>query len=154
MVSLQLISPSQARPEATLLHETNIGAPTGFLSLTVRVAVLDDDEVFLKVVERYARQVGIVVETFANVPALAEAISSRPYDVAIVDYYLDNDIGSDVAESMPDLPVLLVSRKSDWVRNNPTLPSWIKGFVHKKYGAKAVLQEALALALKTRHGGA
>ncbi len=125
----------------------------GISALGVRIAVLDDDLLFLKVVERYAKQVGVEVTTAATVNQFAEIVSSSRYDVAVIDYYLDNDKGTEIAESLTSLPIIITSRKSDWAKSEPEMPASIKEFVHKKYGAKIILQRALKIALQRRANG-
>lgn len=122
----------------------------GVTAMNIRVAVLDDDVLFLKVVERYARQVGIEVGTAGTVGHFAELVAEGGYDVAVIDYYLDNDKGTEIAESLTSLPVIITSRKSDWTKFVPEMPESIKEFVHKKFGAKVILQRALKLALLRR----
>jgi DNA-binding response OmpR family regulator len=125
----------------------------GINAMGIRVAVLDDDLLFLKVVERYAKQVGIEVTTAATVHQFAEVVSGSKYDVAVIDYYLDNDKGTEIAESVTSLPIIITSRKSDWAKSEPDMPASIKEFVHKKYGAKIILQRALKIALLRRATG-
>jgi len=124
------------------------------LARGLRVVVLDDDQVFLKVVERYARQLGVNVTTTATVTALAEALTNQDYDAIVIDYYLDNDTGNDVADSLFGVPIVLTSRKSDWTKGQPELSPRISAFVHKKYGAKIVLQKAVDLAIRSKLGAA
>ena len=125
----------------------------GINAMGVRIAVLDDDVLFLKVIERYAKQVGVEVTTAATVNQFADIVSSGKFDVAVIDYYLDNDKGTEIAESLTSLPVIITSRKSDWAKSEPEMPASIKEFVHKKYGAKIILQRALKIALQRRASG-
>lgn len=115
----------------------------------IKIILLDDDPTFAKVLSRYTKYKNIELTCCQNVSEFADHLSENSYDIAIVDYFLDSCTGSDVADCVKETPILLVSRKSNWIQATPDLPESIVDFVHKKYGADVILNLAAKLAKQT-----
>ncbi len=116
----------------------------------VNIILLDDDPTFGEVIKRYAKKYNISLEVKQTVSSFAEALSNTKYDVVILDYYLDEYTGTAVAQAIHDLPIVLISRKSQWQKQTTELPTEIRRFIHKKYGADKILSEAISLAISNK----
>lgn len=104
-----------------------------------RIAVIDDDPLFGKIMEQLGRKLGVEIKHFEDFETLAG------YDVAIVDYDLGSmtglDIGRHVERYIGSLPIILVSRTK--LSKDPSWPRCIKKFVYKGLGAYAILDAAV-----------
>lgn len=78
--------------------------------LPLRVALLDDDLIFGLVLTKFAAKNNIHVSIFKSPIEYIRGISKFNFDVAVIDYYLDNDIGTKYACLKEELPVIFTSR--------------------------------------------
>lgn len=109
-----------------------------------KIIVLDDDPTFCYLIKKEFRKIETKVVVCEDVGDFAERLKVSHYDLAVVDYSLDGMNGLQVAQCVPNLNVLIISRTSNWVDEDKT--SWAKnvvGFVHKKYGPKVLTTEIL-----------
>lgn len=112
---------------------------------TVRMLVIDDDESFLRIMERAARRKGITLKVCQNADEAAR-LSDDQFDVLVVDYMLGEESGLDAAamwEHGPnDKPVILISQTT---RIPPTKrwPGAMREFVHKRLGPFAIIEAAI-----------
>ena len=95
---------------------------------------------------RYAKKLQLDVVYCRTVNEFVDALTSATFDAAIIDYHLENYVGTEIAFSMRGIPIILTSHKSQWSKEETTLPDNIIRFVHKKYGAEAILEAAAGIA--------
>ncbi len=111
----------------------------------MRFLVIDDDVSFLRVMERAARLKGISVALCVN-SAEAKALAQEPFDAVVVDFMLGEENGVEAAsmweESSREIPVILVSQ-TDRVPGPNRWPGGLREFVHKRFGAFAILEAAV-----------
>ena len=112
---------------------------------SLRMIVLDDDPTFTKVMERHAKRMDIEIVCENVVSRFVDRLAAEKFDIVVMDYYLDAYLGTEIARAIPHLPVILVSSKSDVLRSDQGIGVGVNKFVHKKFGAKRILEEALAL---------
>ena len=125
---------------ATMVPSRLVPAPVNVAARSLpRIAVIDDDPMFGRIMEQIGRHVGIDIKHFEGFESL------DGFDVAIVDYQLEDmtglDVGRHVERFIGSLPVILVSRTNlprsrDWPRS-------IKEFVYKGMGPYAILDAAI-----------
>lgn len=115
------------------------GQATAAAPKVPRIAVIDDDPLFGKIMEQLGRKMGVEIKHFEDFETLAG------FDVAIVDYDLGSmtgvDIGRHVERFVGSLPIILVSRSK--MAEDPTWPSCIKKFVYKGMGPYEILDAAV-----------
>lgn len=133
---------------ATAMHSSRkfVPAPVNSAARTLpRIAVIDDDPMFGKIMEQIGKKVGVEIKHFEDFEDFEDFETLDGFDVAIVDYQLEHmtglDVGRHVERFIGSLPVILVSRTNlpksrDWPRS-------IKTFVYKGMGAYAILDAAL-----------
>ncbi|MFK7872522.1 MAG: response regulator [Oligoflexales bacterium] len=114
----------------------------------LKMILLDDDPIFCHILERHTRKRGIWLDVCLNVEEFAEKISSDDYDLAILDYDLENYNGLQIANALGQLRSMIISRKSQWQKNDYEWSASIQTFVHKKYGADYILDVAINLGTK------
>lgn len=110
----------------------------------MRIIILDDDPTFCYLIKREFRKIDIKVVVCDEVGDFAEKIKNSKFDLAVIDYSLDGLNGLQVAQCVPGLKVLIISRTANWVENKKA--NWSKnvvGFLHKKYGPKVMAAEIL-----------
>lgn len=116
------------------------------------IVVLDDDPTFIKTLVKFSRRRNVDICTCETFGELVQKLKTDRPDVLIVDYNLEENLkGTDVAHLTNNIPILLVSGKSQWTVHHQKLHSSIKDFLHKKYGATKVIDEALHIAKNTSH---
>jgi DNA-binding NtrC family response regulator len=110
------------------------------------ILLVDDDEIFGKVMVAMARDKGLSL-TYVQSVRDAYHLSEREFDIAIVDYDLGIVNGIQLASFFekhlkPQMVILTSAHsgieKKDW-------PALIKGFLPKGNGAASILKEAVAL---------
>ncbi len=129
-----------ATATATVLPSHFVPAPANAAARALpRIAVIDDDPMFGRIMEQIGKKVGVEIKHFEDFETL------DGFDVAIVDYQLENmtglDVGRHVERFIGGLPMILVSRT-----NLPKSRSWprsIKKFVYKGTGPYAILDAAI-----------
>ncbi len=118
-----------------------------------QILVIDDDPLFRAQIKKAATERGISVTVCSSFKELDEMAEPKLFDVAIVDYYLDNLKsylkGVDIAEAMQPTPVVLISSSSHPLDDNEPFPSSVRRFVQKTIGINAILNTALSTSIKT-----
>ena len=111
---------------------------------TPRFLLLDDDPILCRIMARAAETLGIELTYLASLNDLSK-LTSKTYDVALIDYDLGFLNGYEVAhyleEKVHDLPVILISHLNNLTTNR--WPVSIREFIHKKLGPFAMLDAAL-----------
>lgn len=121
-------------------------------SLTKRpphILIVDDDPVFRALIYRVAKRRNIPVTVCASIRELAGMAVPQLFDVAVVDYFLDdlkqNLIGTDVAALLESTAVILVSSTDQAVENGDEWPTSVRKFLNKRIGPDAILDRVLSL---------
>jgi two-component system, OmpR family, response regulator CpxR len=109
------------------------------------ILCVDDNEAALRVRKLVLESAGHQVQTAVTAADARELIATQPFDLAIVDYYLDGISGDELAAGLkgylPDMAVILLSG-ADGLENLEHVDS----FVHKGDGPQALLKEIERLA--------
>ncbi len=104
-----------------------------------RIAVIDDDPMFGRIMEQLGRRAGVEIKYFEDFETL------EGFDVAIIDYDLGSMTGVDISRHVEmfigALPVILVSRSK--ISRDRSWPRCIKEFVYKGMGPWAILDAAI-----------
>jgi CheY-like chemotaxis protein len=111
------------------------------------VVVIDDDPVFLRIMEKLGSEKGIPMTLCRSLKELSLLTVPQLFDVAVIDFYLDGLkeklTGSELASWLKGTPVILISGNENDIAPKNEWPSSIKGFVSKEKGAKEILAAAL-----------
>lgn len=117
-----------------------------YLSGKPRMIVIDDDPIFLSLMVRASIRAGFEVESFASLADVGHLGSLAHFDLAIVDYQLEQMTGIEIAEYLDvffkNMPMILVSAND---KENVDLTNWprsIKRFVSKQEGLSEVINAA------------
>lgn len=120
-------------------------------SRSMRILVLDDDPMFLKMIQRMGEKHGVHITTCRSSREFSTKEELAKFDVAVIDYQLsDGSIGTDVAQRMGKLPVVMISQSSHWTREHNVWPMSVRAFVHKRYGLEKIFNTAVDIGWKTR----
>ncbi|MDD9951113.1 MAG: response regulator [Zetaproteobacteria bacterium] len=111
----------------------------------LNMILLDDDPTFGVVMQRFTQYKNIHLDTCQNVSDFAEQVSASRYDLAIIDYYLQDCTGAEVADALGNIPILLISRETQWQKSTLYLSTSVMEFVHKKFGADVILNSAVRI---------
>lgn len=112
-----------------------------------RVLLLDDDPTYRGIVGRFAERKNIALTVCKDFAELKHKWTTAQPDVAIIDFYLDEDLyGPDIARLLGATPVVLVSRSTAWLSEGS---AWrgqnIQTFFHKRFGVPKLLDTVLAI---------
>lgn len=110
-----------------------------------RVFLLDDDPVFCKLMEKAAERNGVPLTICSNLADFGRDPSHRDFDVAVIDYFLEDLKGPQIVWLLDERPVVLVSGNETCVDEDKEWPEAIKKFVPKSLGPEAILEAALTL---------
>lgn len=116
----------------------------------VDIVLIDDDPIFCSLMAEHARRMSVNLHFFHDLLEVQESGNLQKYQVAILDYQLEQMNGLEVAQWIPmffnDMPIVLISYEDRTQENtNTTWPGSVRAFVHKREGVKAILSQALAL---------
>jgi ActR/RegA family two-component response regulator len=111
--------------------------------------LVDDDPIYLKVMERAATREGIAVTGCRSIGELEAVAISGVFDAAVVDYYLDgihSELrGTALASRIGSTPTILVSQKDECVSESDPWPSNVRQYLSKRSGPRAILAAALQM---------
>lgn len=115
-----------------------------------RILLIDDDEVFGRLMQRYCTELGVTLLYCSSVKQL-EGYALNTVDLLICDFELQNINGLQLVRALGRrgsvLPVLLVSAYRDLGKVlTPTSPP----FIAKAKGPEAILKEAMRLTWESR----
>jgi CheY-like chemotaxis protein len=103
------------------------------------ILCVDDNQLALHARKLVLESAGHQVQTAVTATAANELISTRPFDLAIVDYYLEGISGDELAaalkSSRPGIAVILLSGADGLDLDH------VDSFVHKGDGPMALLKE-------------
>lgn len=116
----------------------------------VDIVLIDDDPIFCSLMAEHARRMSVNLHFFHDLLEVQESGNLQKYQVAILDYQLEQMNGLEVANWIPmffnEMPIVLVSYEDRTQENtNATWPGTVRCFVHKREGVRAILAQALAL---------
>jgi CheY-like chemotaxis protein len=75
-----------------------------------RILLLGEDESFCLLMERAARKKGMRLKTCSDLESFQRAISHSSFDSIVIDYHSGPISGDEVAETLGDLPSIVVTR--------------------------------------------
>jgi CheY-like chemotaxis protein len=123
-----------------------------------RVLVIDDDPLFRALITRAGQRRKIPVAACANLRELNAMAVPRLFDVAVVDYYLDDMKrylkGTEVARALEGTPVILVSNSDDGIEDEEPWPAGVREFISKRSGIQMILNAAIKMKAASLHGRA
>jgi signal transduction histidine kinase len=100
-----------------------------------KILVVDDDLVFLKIIERQLKNLGFeVYTTHDNDLHISELLERHDFVLALVDYYLEEDKGIDLVKRLPafkGLPVVYISSSDEQSVLDDILSEVPEGFIDK-----------------------
>ncbi len=100
-----------------------------------KVLVIDDDRVFLKIIERQLKNLEFEVFTATEGDEqIKELLASHSFVLALVDFYLGNEKGIDLVKRIPrlsDLPVVFISASDEQSVLDEILAVAPEGFIDK-----------------------
>lgn len=112
---------------------------------TPRMVLIDDDPSYTSILKRKAEVAGIELDAFHSLADLGFVALLRNYDVAIIDYELEEMNGVEIAEYMSKLldgmPMVLISA-TDRSAEMSHCPGNIRVFVNKSDGFDKVITAA------------
>ncbi len=112
---------------------------------TPRMVLIDDDPSYTTILKRKADHDGIHLDTFHSLSELGFVALLRNYDVAIIDYELEEMNGVEIAEYMSSLlggmPMVLISA-TDRSEEMSHCPDSVRIFINKADGYDAILDAA------------
>jgi CheY-like chemotaxis protein len=119
------------------------------MSRKPRILVVDDDPGFRALAVQAGLKRDVHVTACGTLQELSIMADGFGFDVAIVDYFLD-DLkrtlsGPDVASLMLSTPTILVSSTNQGVDDNQSWPTCIREFLNKKSGINSIMDHAIAL---------
>lgn len=116
----------------------------------IDMVLIDDDPIFCSLMAEHARRMSINLHFFHDLMEVQNSGNLQKYQVAILDYQLEQMNGLEVANWIPsffnDMPIILVSYEDRTEQNTSTSwPGSVRCFVHKREGVKSILAHAIAL---------
>ena len=116
----------------------------------IDIVLIDDDPIFCSLMAEHARRMSVNLHFFHDLLEVQNSGNMQKYQVAILDYQLEQMNGLEVANWIPsffnDMPIILVSYEDRNEENtNATWPGSVRCFVHKREGVKSIIAHALAL---------
>jgi DNA-binding response OmpR family regulator len=118
-------------------------------TIPLRILLLDDDALFCVLMERTAIKTGLRLSACSDLESFQHSLETGIFDAIIIDYAMDHLTGMDVAESLGDLPVIVVSRTKNEKKNAKGRQRSGKNsvFISKAVGPQTILDAARALNL-------
>jgi DNA-binding response OmpR family regulator len=111
-----------------------------------RLLVFDDNPLFVKLVEKTAEKRGIPIITCTRMEEFALAALNEEFDIAIIDYNLDEFNGPTVAEVLEGQPALMISETDRGL--GLKWPECFRDFINKSHGIDYILNAALTIAAR------
>jgi CheY-like chemotaxis protein len=129
-------------------RERELGA--GKISRVPHILVVDDDPLFRAKIRMAARKRALSVTVCSSLEEVSVLSTSRLFDMAVVDYYLD-DLkwhlrGTEVAALLESTPVILVSNTNHALESEGHFPPSVRRFLNKSVGIETILDEAARIA--------
>lgn len=110
------------------------------------ILVLDDDPILRKALGQLGKKHNLHMTLCSSVQELQQLGATEPFDVAVIDYYLEGYLGTDVAAVLGSTPVVMISAKAKrCIEESEEWPLSIRKFVDKEDGLEEILQTALTV---------
>lgn len=110
-----------------------------------RMVLIDDDPSYTTILKRMAESEGLQLDAFHSLSELGFVSMLKNYDVAIIDYELEEMNGVEIAEYMNNLlvgmPMVLISA-TDRTEEMNHCPGCVRVFVNKSDGFEKVISAA------------
>lgn len=110
------------------------------------VLVFDDDAIYGKVIQRQASAMNVKAVICSTLDDFCVKALEGQYDVALIDFHLDDYKGDDVARVIENRPVILMSMDPYASRVDYRMSNGIVAFVSKQRSAREVIAEAIRFA--------
>ena len=121
-----------------------ISITTKSVSTIPRILVVDDDKTLLRRIERYAKKHHLSVVTCASLRESYQVSTKVSVDVALVDFYLDEFDGTDLAEALPEVPLVVMSTyPMGCIEEETHWPKSVKKFVNKRLRIPTLFRSVL-----------
>lgn len=110
----------------------------GALPATIELLLWDDDPIFTKKMDRTCKVAGVAITTVTSLAEFGAMMRTKTFDLIILDYFLAEVRGTEVAAALAGPPVILTSWHFDSFVDQ-YLPPGVEQFVHKKFGTQFLL---------------
>ena len=113
-----------------------------------KILVIDDDPLFRAKTRQIAHLRNLPITVASSLSeATVMSTGQNMFDIAIVDYYLD-DLktslrGTEIASLLESTPVILISNSDHCIEDSNPFPKSVRKFVNKKFGINAIIDIAL-----------
>jgi len=112
---------------------------------TGKLLIIDDDRSFGAIIKAYAEQRGFETVFCTSLLELGSFARIREFDIAMIDYYLGNLRGDEIAEYVDtffrEIPVVIVSSESFKSEQVAKWPQSVRRFLAKSLGAPKIVEE-------------
>lgn len=116
---------------------------TGNADKKLKVLLVDDDPTFGFLMSTVAAGMGIDLTHRESLLDLGSFAMIRDFDIAMIDYYLENLRGDEIAQYVDtffnDLPLVIVSAHDFDEKSKSKWPPTVKAFLPKELGAVQLL---------------
>jgi DNA-binding response OmpR family regulator len=129
-------------------------------AMSDKLLIIDDDGTFGHLLETVATAQGFAAECRTSLVDLGTFARIKEFDVAIVDFYLGNIRGDEIAEYVESffghIPVVIASGRDFRAEEVASWPGAVRQFVAKSAGADAIVAAAREVLdrARGRHRGA
>jgi DNA-binding NtrC family response regulator len=111
----------------------------------MKMLIIDDDPSFGMVLQAVAQSQGFYTHYVTSLLDLGSFARIKEFDVAVIDYYLGNLRGDEIAEYVDmffqNIPVLIVSSNSFSNQDIEKWPSCVRRFVSKSEGPVKIIDK-------------
>ena len=115
-------------------------------SSTTALLLVDDDPIYYQVLAQVAAQEGIDLDWIGDPMHLQDVRSLPHYDGILLDYYMGQVTGPDIADHLMslagDLPIMLVTVGNCQETHQESWPGCIVNYISKSEGPREVLRKA------------
>ena len=117
-----------------------------------KILLIDDDPVFVAIMQRWATIEGVHLEAYASLDEMGFIGLFANYDVAIIDFDLGYITGLEIARCtdkiLQQMPIVIISAK-DRSGECSDAPTCVKAILNKSSGYNHILSVALKLCRKS-----
>jgi DNA-binding NtrC family response regulator len=109
-----------------------------------RVLIFDDDTSYMRLLKRHAETMNIEAITCQSIDEYCLSAIDGKFDVALIDFHLENFKGPMVAAAIEKKPIIMMSGDKSLSKNRKNWPQQIVDFIQKDAGPRQVLVQALS----------
>jgi len=121
------------------------------MTLTPNVLLIDDDPSFRSIMDKVGKKRDIHITTCASIYEVAHLENLKAFDMVVIDYYLDDLKGTEIAMLFGATPVLLMSSQAEsCIEENMIWPPSVRTFVDKQEGPEALIETILKVHKRSR----